>query len=159
MFLDNLFNRRRAEPPPPPELETLDRPPDDANWVQVRPRGEERVRAWVAKEDCEVVTGAGVLHARKGHDVIVAYGPRDLSVVSKGIFNRTYKRVSHGQFRKRTDVKLRYFTLDRPVMIETREGMQRAEPGDWIMEGLEGELWPVPREKAPRKYELLGRPH
>jgi hypothetical protein len=48
---------------------------------------------------------------------------------------------------------LRYFTLDRPVMVETLEGLQRAAPGDWIMQGVAGELWPTPREKALAKYE------
>src|SRR5262249_14164659 len=118
------------------------------------PTGEERVRAWVAREDCEVVTKHGVLKARKDEDVIVAYGPRDVAVGRRDLFNRSYKRVGAGFFRERTDMKLRYFTLDHPVMVQTLEGPQLAEPGDWIVQGLDGELWPVAKEKAPGKYRV-----
>jgi hypothetical protein len=37
--------------------------------------------------------------------------------------------------------------------VKTLEGDQQAKPGDWIMQGVAGELWPVPREEALRKYE------
>jgi hypothetical protein len=54
---------------------------------------------------------------------------------------------------KRPDLVLRYFTLNRAIMVATLEGPQRAAAGDWIIEGVAGELWPVPRDKALTKYE------
>lgn len=69
------------------------------------------------------------------------------------IFERTYARVGEGWYTKRSDVVLRYFTLERPVTVETLEGLQRAAAGDWIVEGVAGELWPAPRKKALAKYE------
>jgi hypothetical protein len=53
----------------------------------------------------------------------------------------------------RPDITLRYFTLDRPATIQTLEGEQHARAGDWIVEGVNGELWPVPPETAREKYE------
>jgi hypothetical protein len=43
--------------------------------------------------------------------------------------------------------------LNRRVLVQTLEGPQVAHPGDWIMQGVAGELWPVPHEKARQKYQ------
>ena len=73
-------------------------------------------------------------------------------MVRRTWFENTYEPAGDGLFKKRADLKLRYFTLDHSALVETAEGTQYAAPGDWIMEGLEGELWPVPRNEAHRKY-------
>lgn len=127
--------------------------PDDAEWRHVRPRrSDDIVHAELATQDQDVETSRGSLRALKGQDMIVTYGPDDHAVVRRDLFERTYE-PAQGGFRKRTDIDLRYFTLDRPAIVETLEGPQRAEPGDWIMEGTEGELWPVKKQKAERKYK------
>ena len=59
-----------------------------------------------------------------------------------------------GRFQKRTDLTYRFFQLPYPVIVRTDEGPQRAEPTDWIMEGLHGEIWPISEEAAHRTYEL-----
>ena len=64
-----------------------------------------------------------------------------------------YEPLGGGLYRKRTDVIFRYFTLKRRVLVQTLEGPQVAKPGDWIMQGVKGELWPVSSEKAREKYE------
>lgn len=130
----------------------IDHAPKNVHWRKAHPKGDERVHAWIAAEDCEVVTGHGVLRAHGGQDMIVAYGPRDVAVVRRDLFERTYEGLGHGVFRKRTDVPVRYFVLDHPAVIETLEGDQQSEPGDWIVEGVDGELWPVSAEAAKRKY-------
>lgn len=33
-------------------------------------------------------------------------------------------------------------TEDRGAYVETREGVMRADPGDWIIRGVAGELYP-----------------
>ena len=134
------------------DLARIDHAPSGVHWRKAHPKGEERVRAWIAAEDCEVVTSHGVLKARGGHDMIVAYGPRDVSVVRRDLFKRTYEALGGGVFRKRTDVPVRYFVLDRPAIVETLEGEQQGAPGDWVVEGADGELWPVSAEAAKRKY-------
>ncbi len=91
--------------------------------------------------------------ARGGKDYVLAHGPGDHSVVRRDIFQATYEPVGGGLFRKRTDVILRYFTLKHRVVVQTLEGAQAAKPGDWIMQGVKGELWPVSPDKAREKYE------
>lgn len=85
--------------------------------------------------------------------MIVDHGGGDRSVVKCDIFERTYEPLGGGLYRKRSDIVLRYFTLEEPATIETLEGLQDAEPGDWIMQGVAGEMWPVPRDKALEKYQ------
>lgn len=145
-LLDFVFGQRSV----------IHHPPTGVDWRAARPRaGGAPVRARVADSDQTVATGAGRLQARSGHDVIVADADGDRSVVRLDIFEKTYEPLGGGLYRKRDDVVLRYFTLDRPALIETMEGQQRAEPGDWIMQGVTGELWPVAKDKALEKYDPL----
>jgi hypothetical protein len=134
---------------------TIKAPPRHARWQEVRPKPErEQVRARRAEGDHEVKTAQGKLQARGG-DYIVTYQAGDQAVVRTDIFEKTYEPDGIGVYKKRSDIVLRYFTLERPALIQTLEGEQRAEPGDWIMQGVAGELWPVPQEKALQKYDPL----
>lgn len=133
--------------------DVLDEAPAGVTWRHVHPKPSPPVRAWLAEADTGVETGQGRLRARGGKDYIIDYGGGDRAVIRADIFERTYQRVGAGEYAKRTDIVLRYFTLKRRVVVQTLEGRQRAEPGDWIMQGLAGELWPVPRAKALSKYE------
>lgn len=131
----------------------IDRAPRGARWGCVRPRAEEIVRAWAADHDQKIPHRGGVLRARAGRDVIVEHDTGEHAVVRRDIFERVYEPAEDGRFRKRRDIVYRYFTVDRPVRVKTLEGPQGAEPGDWIMEGVDGELWPIKRDKALQKYE------
>jgi len=133
--------------------DTISTPPDDVIWRSIRPKPGEPVRAWRAESTCTVETGQGKLKARGGKDFIIEYAPADRAVIRGDIFERTYERVDEGEYVKRTDITLRYFTLDRPVIVATLEGKQRAAPGDWIVEGTADELWPVPQAKTASKYD------
>jgi hypothetical protein len=154
-LFDMVFGARPDRAPRKNEnLPHLAKAPDHVDWVYVRPRGSSRaVHAWLAADDCRVATEHGMLTARGGQDVIIEYGPEDAAVVRRDIFDRTYETLGDGRYRKRTDVTFRYFTLDHPALIDTLEGVQRAEAGDWIVEGLDGELWPIPPSKAAKKYK------
>lgn len=148
MSLLGLFSpakRRRWE---------INAPPENVEWRPVRPRPDQPpVRAYRAEADCSVETGGGVLQARGGRDFIIDYGGGSRAVVRGDIFARTYEALGEGRYRKRTDVIFHAFTLDRPALIHTLEGPQNAEPGDWVLEGVSGELWPVPRAEAVKKYD------
>jgi hypothetical protein len=127
--------------------------PKDANWRRVRPRYDaDPVRAWCAETDSVIVTDHGELKVRGGRDMIVTQELGHNSVVRADVFDRTYESLGGGLYRKRHDLVLRYFTLDRPALVRTLEGEQHAEAGDWIMEGVIGELWPIDAEEAERKY-------
>lgn len=149
-LVDLIFG---ARPSPAHSLVHIARPPSDANWRRVRPRGDGRpVRAWLAESDHVVHAQGGDLEAHGGEDMIVAHSDNQRAVVRRDIFDRTYEALGGGLYKKRDDVVLRYFTLDRPAIVETLEGAQEAAPGDWIMQGVRGELWPVPRREAEEKY-------
>ena len=134
----------------------LVRPPEQVQWRPVRPRsGQGPVRAQRAGADCSIKTKGGALRARSGEDFIVTYPDGAQSVVRGDIFTRLYEPLGDGRYRKRTDLIFHAFELDRPALVHTLEGPQTAEPGDWVIEGVKGELWPVPRAEAVKKYEVV----
>lgn len=45
---------------------------------------------------------------------------------------------------------------DDGISIETPEGMMRAREGDWIVQGVRGEFYPVKPSIFDETYELLG---
>lgn len=128
-------------------------PPANAQWRNVVAKPQPAVRAALAEANADVRTEHGVLRAVRGRDYIVEYDGGARAVVRADIFEKTYEPLGGGLYRKRTDVLLRYFTLKQRVVVETLEGPQTAEPGDWIMQGVEGELWPVSPEKGAEKYD------
>lgn len=132
----------------------VDEPPARARWRRIRPKpNQSPVRACLAEKNINVRADTGKLRARAGLDYVLQYDVEDFAVVRGDIFEATYEPLGGGLYRKRSDVVLRYFTLDTPALVHTLEGPQAAEPGDWIVQGVAGELWPVPREKAAQKYD------
>jgi hypothetical protein len=134
----------------------LDSPPTNANWRKVRPKPGVPVHAELATSSGKLNTSRGALAYEAGQHYIVEYGPDDRAPVRRDIFKRTYRLRDDGFYEKRTDAVLRYFTLSQPVMIYSMEGPELAQPGDWIMQGSEGELWPIAPEDAQAKYERIG---
>lgn len=49
-------------------------------------------------------------------------------------------------------LEVRAKQVDERVQIDTREGTVWAEPGDYVVEGLEGELYPCGREIFEKTY-------
>ena len=43
---------------------------------------------------------------------------------------------------------------DAPIEIRTSEGVMKASPGDWIVRGVKGELYPVKTEIFEASYEV-----
>lgn len=142
-----IFGERPSRPA------TIAEPPKGVKMHEVRAKEAPAKRAWLAESDCHIHTEHGVLQAQGGSDYILAHAPGEHSVVRRDIFELMYESLGGGLYRKRTDVIFRYFTLKRRVVVQTLEGPQAAKPGDWIMQGVKGELWPVSPEKAREKYE------
>lgn len=75
------------------------------------------------------------------------------------------KPVVYEAFRWSIDVEPQWW-LDAPVVdlgggnmgIQTLEGMMTARPGDWIVRGLKGELWPVKHDVFSASYEPVEVP-
>jgi hypothetical protein len=127
-------------------------PPRGVKLKAVRPRRDEAVQAELARESGELHTGDGALRYAAGEHYLVRYENGDRAAVLKAIFERTYQRRSDGRYEKRPDLVLHYFTLPHDVVVDTLEGPHEAEAGDWIMQGVIGELYPVAREVAREKY-------
>lgn len=133
-------------------IETIAAPPANADWRAVKPRRLGSVQAELAHEDGSVDIDHGALNYEAGNHYIVSTKDGGVSVVRRDIFEQTYRKRLLGGYEKRPDIVYRYFTLDYPAIVETPEGPQRAEAGDWIMQGVVGELWPVSADEAERKY-------
>ena len=113
------------------------------------------MRAKLAAKDGSLRSRRGWLHYKAGEHYIVMRRRNAPSVVQRAIFERMYERQPDGAYSKGRDLEYRYFTLPHPCMVQTREGAQRAAAGDWIMQGLEGELWPLSPEQGRRLYAPL----
>ena len=61
-----------------------------------------------------------------------------------------------GRYRKKpVTVTARRLPLDsEPEFIETLEGVMRADPGDWIITGVEGERYPCKDSVFRKTYEM-----
>lgn len=131
-----IFGRTRGEQASAKErVQIVDHPPRGVEVHEVRPKGEAQVRA-----------------RKSGRHYVVEHRDGDKARVRADIFKRTYRRVGLGRYAKRPDLTYRYFTFPHAVLVDTLEGMEIAEAGDWIMIGVAGELWPIPQEKAAEKY-------
>lgn len=42
-----------------------------------------------------------------------------------------------------------------PLLIQTKEGIMRADPGDWIIRGVQGELYPCKPDIFEATYEAV----
>lgn len=56
------------------------------------------------------------------------------------------------KFRKRP-VVVEAFQIDYPMVIHTLEGDMRADPGDWIITGVNGEQYPCKPDIFEKTYE------
>lgn len=151
-----VIGRRRTSNPLPP-VPVVTSPPADVNWVHVVSRSEaHRVRAKLAGANGVLKTKRGRNPYRRAHHYLVDYAPGDRAVVERGVFERIYERIGEDHYRKRAGLLYRYFTLTHPAMIATAEGPERAEPGDWIVEGVMGELYPMSAARGREIYEPIG---
>ena len=135
----------------PPRISAV---PEGVKTHPIAPRPSNPVFARPALSSGYVESGRGPLAYENGEHYLVEYAPGDVAPVQCEIFERTYRKRSDGLYQKREDLTLCYFTLPYDVVVETPEGDQLAEAGDWIVEGAAGELYPMPAEKGARKYRL-----
>lgn len=47
------------------------------------------------------------------------------------------------------------YQTDKPMDIQTLEGVMHANTGDWIIIGVEGEMWPVKKEIFEKTYRII----
>lgn len=136
----------------PAKLPIVAAAPADARWRPVRPRQDRPVGAKLAAKDGIIRSRRGQLSYKAGEHYLLKRPHGAPSVVQRAMFERVYERRPDGAFSKRRDLEYRYFTLAYPCIVRTREGAQRADAGDWIMQGLDGELWPLSPQQGRRLY-------
>jgi hypothetical protein len=116
------------------------------------------VRAEIARADETVTTAWGAaLRARAGQDYILSDESGDRWVVRRDLFEATYERAEGG-YRKRADQVVGFWVSPDQRAIRTLEGEVTAEPGDIVLVGALGEMWPVKRARFEQRYERLRAP-
>jgi hypothetical protein len=141
-----IFGRR-------PHTTFVSQAPPGANWRNLRPKPGPGVEAHLAQDNGFLQSPRGHMRYRAGKHYLLTRQDGEQSVVKRHVFERTYQQRRDGLFEKRTDVSYRYFTLPYEVVVGTQEGPQRADAGDWIVEGVDGEVWPVKPERAVEIYD------
>lgn len=130
--------------------------PPGVTWIQVSSTAKPRtVRARLTKRYGRLRTPRGVLAYAPRRHYIVEYGHGERAVVRRDIFERIYQFLGGGAYQKRPEIAYRYFTLPYAVTVNTAEGPEVAKAGDWIMEGLDGELYPLNPARGREIYETL----
>jgi hypothetical protein len=45
--------------------------------------------------------------------------------------------------------------IHEPFEVETLEGVMKGRPGDWLMIGIHGEMYPCSKEIFEKTYDLI----
>jgi hypothetical protein len=154
-LFDLVFGHQatQAGAPGGARLPVIEAPPPAIVWRNIRARKGRAVRARLAEQSGVLDTKRGPARYQAGEHYIVEHGGDDRAVVGRDVFERTYQRRPDGAYEKRTDIPYRYFTLPYSAMVRTLEGFELAKARDWIVEGVNGELWPVAPKKGREVYE------
>ena len=154
-FVDLVIGRPPRKWPTLPAT-VMTAPPQGVTWTQVTARTVGRtVRARLAKRHGRLRTRRGLATYAPGRHYIVDYGHGDRPVARRDTFERVYRDVGGGKYEKRPEIVYRYFTLPYDVTVSTFEGPEIAKAGDWIMEGVDGELYPMTPERGREIYQTL----
>lgn len=72
--------------------------------------------------------------------------------VDAAIFAKTYQRVAGDRYIKVANVMA--IQLDEPFVVITLEGRAEAVAGDYLVQGPEGEAWPIRQAEFEATYRL-----
>jgi hypothetical protein len=89
-------------------------------------------RTWRTDRGRELCGAAG--------DWLLSDGSAEWTVAAD-VFDRTYRPLPDGRYAK--DASVHAARTSHRVDVPTLEGAARAEPGDWVLRGVDGELWTV----------------
>ena len=56
---------------------------------------------------------------------------------------------------RKKPIDVRAVQIDKEIQIKTREGTLYAYPGDWILEDIEGNLYPVGNKILGETYDFI----
>lgn len=128
-------------------------------WRKVRKIPYEvKARGPIQSKETHIIE-AGNLDADVG-DFIVDDGDNTYPVKSD-IFYETYKvtidpKSKKGWFKvKKKPVVVSVRKVESIVYVQTLEGRVKAEPGDYIIKGVENEKYPIKQDKFNENYEFI----
>lgn len=117
-------------------------------WLRFRRVGEvtaeqrDHVWTWVTETGDE-------LRAEPGDWAVVDDSGRERSVTPES-FTDSYELIAGSRYRRKGVFRARQAQVQET--IATDEGDAVAKPGDWIVEGVRGEIWPVPAQRFEATY-------
>lgn len=126
---------------------------NDSAWQQFRRTGtvvaEQRSEPWAwttrSGDTVEAHAGDWLVRENDGED---AWSVRD------DIFRARYDHIDGGRWRRHGVVAARPARAGE--VVETLEGSVTAAEGDWVVQGEQGEEWPVPADEFARRYAKVG---
>lgn len=72
--------------------------------------------------------------------------------VAKDIFLESYKHLAGDMYIKTGHVLA--LAIDKAFLVQTLEGPAWGKPGDYLAQGVAGEIWPIPWAKFKTDYSL-----
>jgi hypothetical protein len=66
-------------------------------------------------------------------------------------FRKTHLYLGSGRWRRIGE--FRAWQVEEALVMRTKEGVATANPGDWVVEGVHGERWPVSDQQFRRTYQ------
>jgi len=113
--------------------------------------GEVRARR-LAEDLTWTSTHGDPMRGRAGDWVISEPGHSDRTIAAAR-FGELHEPIGGDRYRRRGIVHARPVSF--PTSIDTLEGSATAQPGDWIVHGPGGEVWPVPATDFVRSYKEI----
>ena len=144
--LRNLGYRSMRKLQPADEMRTAS---SESGWRSYRRVGE--VGAEQRSSPWQWRTQRGEVMQAEAGDWAVTDAKGHVRSVAAAIFESTHENIAPGRFRRTGIVLARKVIAPEPVA--TLEGDVMAQPGDWVVKGRRGELWPVPDERFLTTYE------
>jgi hypothetical protein len=121
----------------------------NSSWSHYRRRGEisaeKRDHSWTW-----TTRSGDVMEAQAGDWAVIDERGDERSVAAK-VFDSTHEQIGPQRYRRSGTVLARR-AAQREV-VHTLEGDVVANDGDWIVQGGQGEQWPVPDEQFRRTYD------
>jgi hypothetical protein len=57
---------------------------------------------------------------------------------------------------KKKPIAIRCTQINEPFEVETLEGLMKGQPGDWLVVGVNGEMYPIANDIFKKTYDVIG---
>lgn len=92
------------------------------------------------------------MQAQPGDWAVIDDSGQERSITPES-FTASYELIERNRYRRKGVFRARQAQVQET--ISTDEGDAVAQAGDWIVEGVHGEIWPVPKERFEATYQEL----